>query len=107
MRSPDRTTASKNRPSRSDVGQLVIGAADGDCRAWDELVASYSDLVSSITMAHRLNVEDAARVEAAAWIRLGHNLGKIRQPDRVGAWLGAVVRDECVKALTTSRCTAA
>ncbi|MDQ1357203.1 MAG: hypothetical protein QOJ52_3710 [Acidimicrobiaceae bacterium] len=107
MRSPDQTTVTKNGAPRTDIGELVIGAADGDCQAWDELVASYSDLVSSITAAHRLNVEDAARVQSTVWIRLGRNLGKIRQPDRVGTWLGAVARDECVKVLTTPKCTAA
>jgi hypothetical protein len=107
MRSHARTTATKIRSPRGDIGDLVIGAADGDCRAWEELVASYSDLVSSITVAHRLNVEDTARVQATVWIRLGRNLAKFRQPDLVGAWLGAVVRDECVKALATPKCTAA
>jgi hypothetical protein len=107
LRSSDRTAETEARSPRSDIGELVIGAADGDFRAWEELVASYSDLVSSITVAHRLNVEDTARVQATVWIRLGRNLGKIRQPDLVGAWLGAVVRDECVKAITASKCTAA
>jgi DNA-directed RNA polymerase specialized sigma24 family protein len=85
-----------------DVGGLVIGAADGDDDAWQELVTRYSDLVSSVTGAHHLNEADVARVSARVWRRLGRQLGKIRQPDRVGAWLGAVTRDECVKALATS-----
>ncbi len=95
-------------PSRgSDIGGLVIAAADSQDWAWDELVARYSDLVASITVAHRLTPTDAARVRATVWRRLGRNLGRIRQPDRVGVWLGAVARDECVKALTTAARSAA
>jgi hypothetical protein len=86
---------------------LVIGAADGDPWAWEELVANYSGLVSSITGAHRLRKVDEARVQTMVWRRLDRNLGKIRHPDRVGAWLGAVARDECVKVLSTSARSAA
>lgn len=97
----------RTRSSRNDVGRLVIGAADGDPWAWEELVANYSGLVSSITGAHRLSVVDEARVQTMVWRRLDRNLGKIRHPDRVGAWLGAVARDECVKVLSTSARSAA
>ncbi len=91
----------------NDVGRLVIGAADGDRSAWNELVANYAGLVSSITRAHRLTEADAARVRTMVWRRLDRNLGRIRHPDRVGAWLGAVARDESVKALNTSARSAA
>ncbi len=90
-----------------DVGSLVIGAADGDDWAWDELVSRLSPLVSSATAAHQLNEADSARVSATVWRRLGRNLGKIRQPDRVGTWLGVVARDECVKAMSTVGSSAA
>lgn len=104
----DADTDAADSPSHgSDVGGLVIAAADGHDWAWDELVARYSDLVSSITVAHRLNPADAARVRATAWRRLGRNLGQIRQPDRVAVWLGAVARDECVQALTNAARSAA
>jgi hypothetical protein len=93
-------------PAR-EVGDLVIGAADGDRSAWEQLVDNYADLVSTITVAHRLNEAHAAQVRATVWHWLGCNLGKIRQPDRVGVWLAAVTRDECVKALASPASTAA
>jgi DNA-directed RNA polymerase specialized sigma24 family protein len=88
--------------AKNDIGSLVIGAADGDRQAWSQLVAHFAELVSSIASAHRLDEVDAARVRTTVWRRLDRNLGKIRQPDRVGTWLGAVARDECVKALSSS-----
>jgi len=100
-------TAAVEYPTHGrDVGCLVIGAADGDDWAWDELVARFTGLISSVTVAHRLNEADALRVSATVWRRLGRNLGRIRRPDRVGAWLNAVARDECVKALATAERTA-
>jgi len=97
----------RSHPAICDVGALVIGAADGDRRAWAQLVLAYSELVSAITTAHRLSESDSARVRATVWRRLDRSLGKIRQPDRIGAWLGAVTRDECVRALTTAAARAA
>jgi hypothetical protein len=85
-----------------DVGALVTGAADGDRWAWEQLVSGHSGLVAAITAAHRLTDVESARVRVAVWHRLSRNLGKIRQPDRVATWLGAVARDECVKARATS-----
>ncbi len=85
-----------------DVGALVIGAADGDRGAWDQLVTGYSALVASITEAHRLTDLESARVRVAVWHRLRRSLGRMRQPDRVSTWLGAVARDECVKARATA-----
>jgi hypothetical protein len=101
------TSSAEDRSPRLDIGALVISAADGDRDAWELLVTSYSALVSSITEAHGLDQFEAARVRATVWRRLDRNLGKIRQPDRVGAWVGAVARDECVKVLTTSERRAA
>lgn len=101
------TSSPEDQSPGMDVGALVISAADGDREAWEQLVTSYSTLVSSITDAHRLDEFDAARVRATVWRRLDRNLGRIRQPDRVGLWVGAVARDECVKVLTTSQRRAA
>jgi hypothetical protein len=107
LENPSPTSPTSPTSQTTDVGDLVMGAADGDHSAWEQLVASYTGLVSAITAAHRLNEADAARVGTIVWRRLGSNLGRIRQPDRVGVWLCAVARDECVKALTTSTPTAA
>lgn len=74
-------------------------AADGDRGAWNALVDNFAGLVSTITMAHRLDESDTAWVQAEVWRRLDRELHRLRQPDRVGAWLAAVTRDECVRTL--------
>ena len=83
-------------------GDLVRAACQGDQRAWDALVARYSGLVWSIARAHRFDGADAADVSQTAWLRLVENLSRIREPDRVGAWLAATTRHECLRVLRRS-----
>lgn len=83
-------------------GELVRSAAEGDRDAWDALVARFSGLVWSIARSHRLNAADAADVSQTAWLRLVENLGRIREPDRVGAWLAATTRNECLRVIRKS-----
>lgn len=77
-------------------------AGRGEQRAWDALVVRYSGLVWSIARAHRLDGADAADVSQTAWLRLVENLDRIREPDRVGAWLAATTRNECLRVLRRS-----
>ena len=36
------------------------------------------------------------------WLRLVENLGRIRQPERVGSWIAATTRNECLRVLRLS-----
>ena len=87
----------------SGVGELVRAAATGDRPAWDELVDRYSGLLWSIAMAYRLGRADAADVVQTVWLRLLENLDKLRDPDRVGAWLATTARRECQRTLIRTR----
>ena len=78
------------------------GAADGDEVAWRGLVARFSDLVWSVARAHRLGNADAADVYQTTWLRLAEHIGRIEQPDRVGAWLATAARRECLQSLRMS-----
>jgi RNA polymerase sigma factor (sigma-70 family) len=87
----------------SGVGELVRAAAAGDRRAWDELVDRYSGLLWSIAIAYRLGRADAADVVQTVWLRLLENLERLRDPDRVGAWLATTARRECQRSLAQTR----
>ena len=91
-----------HRVSPADDAALVRAAAGGDQAAWDALVARFSGLVWSIARAHRINAADAADVSQTAWLRLVENLGRIRDPERVGAWLGTTARNECLRIIRRS-----
>jgi RNA polymerase sigma factor (sigma-70 family) len=82
-----------------DLSGLVAAAADGDDQAWGALVQRFSGLVWSISRAHGLGPADAADVSQTAWLRLVEHLTRIREPDRVGAWLAATTRHECIRVL--------
>jgi RNA polymerase sigma factor (sigma-70 family) len=77
----------------------VTAAAGGDTAAWQELVRRFSGLVWSITRAYRLSLADAADVSQTTWLRLAEHIGKINNPERVGAWLATTARRECLQSL--------
>lgn len=83
----------------ADDGKLLQAAVDGDQKAWDALVDRFSGLVWAIARAHRLSATDAADVSQTAWLRLVENLGRIREPDRIGAWLATTTRNECLRVI--------
>ncbi|MBM3677372.1 MAG: sigma-70 family RNA polymerase sigma factor [Actinobacteria bacterium] len=77
----------------------LSAAAAGSTTAWDALVERYSGLVWSVARAHRLSHADAADVVQTTWLRLVENLDRIRDPDKVGAWLATTARRECLRAI--------
>jgi len=91
--------------SGQDVGHqekirsLVGAAAVGDEAAWTALVDRFSPLVYAIVRGFRLGTADAEDVNQTVWLRLVEHLGRLREPERVGAWLAATTRNECLRAL--------
>jgi RNA polymerase sigma factor (sigma-70 family) len=85
------------------LGRLVEQAAAGDDTAWRALVERFGPMVWSITRAHNLFGSDAADVSQTVWLRLVDNLGRLREPDRVGAWLAATTRHECIRVSSLRR----
>jgi len=83
-------------PSR-DVRVLMRLAGDGDMHAWNGLVERYGRLIWSITVRFKLEESDAADVVQTTWMRLIEHIDRIDQPDRVGSWLAATARNECLR----------
>lgn len=82
---------------RSDMAAVVRRAADGDMHAWDRLVDQYGRLIWSIPVRFKLEESDAADVVQTTWMRLIEHIDRIEQPDRVGSWLAATARNECLR----------
>jgi RNA polymerase sigma factor (sigma-70 family) len=82
-----------------ELTSLVRRAADGDRAAWETLVDRYTNLLWSIARSHRLGTETAADVVQTSWLRLLENLGRIKEPERLGAWLATTARHECLRVL--------
>ena len=82
-----------------DVPALVKAAGDGDEQAWSKLVDRFASLVWAVARGHGLDQADAADVSQTTWLRLAEQLGAIREPDRLGAWLATTARRECLRTL--------
>jgi RNA polymerase sigma factor (sigma-70 family) len=85
------------------VPVLLAAAAAGDERAWDALVDRFGSMIWAVARAHRLGDADAADVAQATWTALLANLGRIQDPERVGAWLATTARRESLRALRHAR----
>lgn len=82
-----------------EVGQLLHAAGKGDQAAWNMLVERFSGLVWATVRAYRLASNDRAEVVQTTWLRLVEHLDRIREPERLGAWLATTARHECLRQL--------
>ena len=89
--------------SEAPVEELVARAAEGTQAAWDEIVRRYERLVWSIARSYRLNSADAGDAVQTTWLRLVEHLGKVRDPERLGAWLATTARRESLRIATHRR----
>jgi len=87
----------------TDVARLVRRAAEGDLNAWERLVDQYARLIWSITGEFKLVESDAADVAQTTWLRLLEHIDRIEYPARVGSWLAATARHECLRSLAARK----
>jgi RNA polymerase sigma factor (sigma-70 family) len=86
-----------------DAATLVKRAGEGDPRAWERLVEKFGRLIWAMTREFKLSESDAADVVQATWLRLLEHIDSLRSPDRVGSWLAATARNECLRNLTARK----
>jgi RNA polymerase sigma factor (sigma-70 family) len=93
----------EHNPHTVDIAALVRGAAAGERQAWERLVEQYARLIWSITADFKLADSDAADVVQTTWLRLLEHIHRIEYPDRVGSWLAATARNECLRSLAARK----
>jgi RNA polymerase sigma factor (sigma-70 family) len=81
----------------------VRRAAEGDRWAWERLVDQYERLIWAMTRDFKLVENDANDVAQITWLRLLEHIDRIEQPDRVGSWLAATARHECLRSLAARK----
>jgi len=79
-----------------EPAELVRDASGGDAGAWSALVDRFAPLVWSIARGYRLRDQDAADVSQITWLRLAEHIDRLREPERVGAWLATTAGRECI-----------
>ncbi len=82
-----------------DVGELLRRATEGDQRAWDEIVGRFGGLVWSVARSYRLGAATDDVVQTA-WLRLAEHLDRIREPERLAAWLATTTRNEALRVIS-------
>src|SRR6478609_6902236 len=97
------TTMVRQNLGSADVAELVRRATDGDRQAWECLVDQFARLIWSITADFKLVESDAADVAQTTWLRLLEHIHRIEYPDRVGSWLAATARNECLRSLAARK----
>src|ERR1700716_3960402 len=85
------------------VSALVAAAAGGDEGAWSELVDHFAGLVWSVIRGYRMSAADAADVSQTTWLRLAEHIHKVREPERIGAWLATTAGRECLRMIRQSQ----
>jgi RNA polymerase sigma factor (sigma-70 family) len=95
--------AMSERGAVLDIAELVRRATDGDWWAWERLIDQYGRLIWATTRDFKLTESDAADVVQATWLRLLENIHRLEYPERVGSWLAATARHECLRSLTARK----
>jgi RNA polymerase sigma factor (sigma-70 family) len=87
------------RRGERDTESLVAAAAAGEHQAWSELIDRYAVLIRSVCRSHRLCEADADDVAQLTWLRAVEHIGRLRDPERFGAWVSTTARHECLRVL--------
>ena len=78
-------------------------ARQGDQDGWAAIVGRFDRLVWRVAREQGLDDALARDVAQITWLRLAENLGSIREPDRLAAWLATTARREAWRVVSKSR----
>jgi RNA polymerase sigma factor (sigma-70 family) len=81
----------------SALGDVVMAAASGEAKAWEDLTRRFGGMIMAVARSCRLADADAWEVHQTTWLRLVENIGRIEQPERIGAWLATTARRESLR----------
>ena len=96
---PGPSSSIARMPDDATTRRLVAAAASGDQRAWNELVDGFGGLVWSVIRSHGFYGAEAADISQTVWLRFVEHLGRLRDPERCGAWLATTARHECFRTM--------
>jgi RNA polymerase sigma factor (sigma-70 family) len=94
----------RTRESHEWTDEEVLHACrEGNARAWRELVRRYTRLVLGIARTMGLQADDADEVFQLTFSTLYRSLARLRQPDRIEAWLVTASRRATLRLLRDRR----
>lgn len=102
-RHPSPMRPAADRAANASPRDLLRAAARSEPEAWQQLVQRFNGRIISIARSYGLDHTDVADVTQIVWIRLFDHLDRVREPERVGAWLATTTRNECLHTLKRRR----
>lgn len=99
----NRTPRTGDELAELGVTELVAAAGRREQQAWNELMRRYGGLVRSVVGRYRLQEADAADAVQSTWCTAVEQLGSVRDPERLGAWLSTTASRECLALIRRSR----
>jgi RNA polymerase sigma factor (sigma-70 family) len=87
----------------SPITTLVAAAADGDARAWNEIVSRYSPLLVAVIRRFRLSNAEVEDVAQTVWLRTVEQLANLREPRALPQWIIVTARREALRQVTSAR----
>lgn len=88
--------------THDDLSATVQAAADGDRRAWEELVTRLMPMVVATIQECGLTGPDAAEVNQTVWLRVVEWLEHLRHPAALPKWIDTTTRRECLRVQRTA-----
>lgn len=82
-----------------EAQELLARVVAGDEGAWKEVVDRYAGLVWSVARSYRLGGAATDDVVQTVWLRLAEHCARIREADRLAAWLATTTRNESLRAI--------
>ena len=88
---------SRRYPEDASVPVVVRAAAAGDEMAWKWVVRRFQGAVRNTLGGMGLSASDIADASQVTWLQLHRNLGSLRDPCRLRAWLVTTARHEALR----------
>lgn len=85
-------------PAAGDPGRVERCLA-GEPGAWADLVRSYGPLVWTVARRAGLSDDDVAEVYQITWRVVVQDLGRLRDPERLGLWIGRIAHFQSMRML--------
>jgi RNA polymerase sigma factor (sigma-70 family) len=86
-----------------DIERAMTAAEHGDPRAWAGIVDRFQGHITRIARSYGLASHEVDDVVQETWLRLYRNIGSVRDPQALGAWLGTTARRESLRVIAGAR----
>src|SRR4051812_41264494 len=96
----DRHRTADRRRLSSDaeaIERLFMTTEAGDHETWASLVSRFGPRIRSVARANCRSVHDVEDVVQATWLELITYLRRIREPQKVGAWLHTTAQRKSIR----------